>query len=100
MLNIGDRAGVILKEEGGFIFLIGYGVYLGKEIPVEAVGPMAEQLRKDEVPNPKIKLDSGSVVYGCECYWGDESGLKRKIEKNPNVIDVDINDIREKYLQN
>lgn len=37
--------------------------------PPESIPPGARVL---EVPgNPKIKLDSGDTVYGCQVWWGE-----------------------------
>ena len=73
MNKVGDRVGAILgrTEEGETKFL-GYGVYEGEGVPIEAVGPIAEALVETKSTNPMIRLDSGSVVYGCECWWGTD----------------------------
>lgn len=94
----GDRVGAILSGgQDGYEFL-GYGVYVGDEVPQEAVGLMAEGLQELGIGNPKIKLDSGQVVYGCECWWGPEDQIKRTLE-GKNVIDVSIDDVRERWQE-
>jgi hypothetical protein len=30
-------------------------------------------------PNPKIVLDNGETVWGCECWWGPEDKIKNMI---------------------
>jgi len=100
MNKVGDRVGAILgrTEEGETKFL-GYGVYEGEGVPIEAVGPIAEALVETKSTNPMIRLDSGSVVYGCECWWGPEDEVKRNLE-NIKVKKVDIDDVRLEYLEN
>ena len=58
--------------------LYGVGVYVGDEMPPLEVdaGRLAAGLGW---PNPKIVLDSGDVVWGCECWWGPESKLEQFI---------------------
>jgi hypothetical protein len=93
--SVGDRVGAILganKEEKVVDFL-GFGVYLGA-LPVdnEAVGLMAEVRREFQrehpelasrpgTGNPKIQLDSGETVYGCECWWGGETNVKKRLDE-------------------
>jgi len=95
--KVGDRVGAILgssKEKG--IEFLGYGTYEGEHVPKEAVGWMADALRDCNIPNPKIKLDSGQVVYGCECWWGDEEVVRRRLE-GQLVREVDIAKMREEF---
>ncbi len=64
----GDRVGALLAVENGKAYLFGYGVYEGDEIPPLEINPWLNSGN----PNPKIKLDSGKIVWGCECWWGPE----------------------------
>lgn len=43
--------------------------------------------------NPKIVLDSGKVVWGCECWWGPEEKMRAEIAGR-RVVDVDIDEAR------
>jgi hypothetical protein len=56
--------------------LFGYGVYVGDHVPPEDVmGPFCRPgLYGFE--NPKLVLDDGSVVWGCESWWGPESTIR------------------------
>lgn len=90
MIKIGDRIGAVMGQtEEGTIKLFGYGIYAGDEIPVEAVGDLAQICKEFGLTNPRLELDDGSVVYGCECWWGSEQELK-----DQKVINVNINDVR------
>lgn len=93
----GERVGAILgSNKDGSINFFGYGVYDGKEIPLKAVGQMAEIMREGGIGNPKLKLDSGDVVYGCESWWGPEEKIKQVLE-NKVVNPVSITEVRKKF---
>lgn len=44
--------------------------------------------------NPKIELDSGEVVWGCECWWGDLSRYDEMVGGR-EVVNVSITADRE-----
>ena len=50
------------------INIYGYGEYVGNE-PCPHMGG---------VPNPKIVLDNGDVVWGYECWWGAAKKMEEK----------------------
>lgn len=85
----GDRVGAISHTEGDTVYIFGYGVYTGDEVPVGAGGFMGRVLCRAKKPNPKIVLDNGKVVWGCECWWGPEDDVKRSLEGQA-VVEVDI----------
>lgn len=70
---------------------MGFGEYAGDEVPPEDVNPILHAM---QTANPKIILDNGKVVWGCECWWGSEEEIKALIATIPNHIDVDIEDAR------
>ncbi len=90
----GERVGVILKAKKGVIEFLGWGTYVGNEIPYKARGLIAKVLRKLKRKSPKIELDSGEVVYGCECWWGSEERVKEVLKKAREVKEVDISRLR------
>ena len=94
MNKIGDRVGAILGANDGICEFLGYGVYEGDFIPEEAVGFMAGILKKSKRENPRIKLDNGKIVYGCECWWGGEEKVKEMLAKYKEVKAVDIDEVR------
>lgn len=92
---VGARVGALLSADATTVFLLGYGVYDGDHEP--PFGPMgmpkaewdavlAEERTKPGFPegfawtNPRITLDDGRVVWGCQCWWGPEEVIRRKIE--------------------
>lgn len=90
MKKIGDRVGAVQSADTGNFYLFGYGVYEGDFIPVEAAGQLAEMLREVGTENPRIRLDSGKVVYGCECWWGREESVRQNIgDRTVHLVDID-----------
>ena len=90
----GKRVAAILTANEKTVSLLGFGTYVGDEVPDEnAVGVLAEALRECSARNPKIELDNGDVVWGCECWWGDEKIVKAKFADR-EIIPVDINKVR------
>lgn len=90
MIKIGDRVGAIIGVENKIVTFLGYGVFEGDFYPEDAVGFIANALRfnvekgkakKEDKTNPRIKLDNGGSVYGCECWWGSEEKVKKELEK-------------------
>ncbi len=94
MTKINERVGAILKAADGVVEFLGYGVYVGDFVPKEAAGFMADGLREVEMSNPKIELDDGEVVYGCECWWGSEEKVKKMLETYDEIKYIKISDIR------
>jgi hypothetical protein len=94
----GERAGAILgTRDDGSIDFLGYGVYEGDFVPDDGpVGPFVDLLREEKIPNPRLRLDDGNVVYGIECWWGTEEAIKKRLEERIVNI-VSIVDIRAKY---
>lgn len=92
-IKVGTRVGVICNYDNGksSISLFGYGKYVGDYIPKEAVGVIASILKRDRVKDHKIKLDSGEVIYDCECNWDTEEKVKNDLKyfKDINYISID-----------
>lgn len=95
MRMIGDRVGAILSADDKAVRFCGFGVYVGDEIPKEAAGWIADVARDMGHANPKIQLDSGKVVYGCECWWGSEEEVRRQLAGR-EIIHVDIDEERDR----
>lgn len=93
MTQIGSRIGAILGSDDKQVQFLGYGTYEGEEIPPPEVGGF-----NIGAPNPKLKLDNGSTVWGCECWWGSEAKIKAKLERwektGLRIVTVDINEWR------
>jgi len=95
--EIGMRVGAVSHSEGETIYIFGYGIYEGDTVPAATVGGfMGKMLHEAGVTNPTIKLDSGKIVYGCECWWGDEAEVRARVAKFASVVEVDIDESRAK----
>jgi hypothetical protein len=80
--EVGERVGAILSGNAQGMKLLGYGTYQGEEIPPKGIpGGMGDMLHEAGVENPKILLDNGDVVWGCQCWWGSEEKVKTRIEQ-------------------
>lgn len=94
MMNVGDRVAALMSSDSETVKLFGYGKYIGETVPkVEGDGTFASSLRDGNVPNPTIELDSGKIVYGCECWWGPEEKTKAMIGGR-KIVEVDIDSYR------
>jgi hypothetical protein len=90
MTKIGERVTAIFNVENDVVRSFGDGVYVGDEIPSQDIGGF-----NTGFPNPKIVLDNGKVVWGCECWWGTVEGVKKKFIGDRKVEIVDIDVVRE-----
>lgn len=97
MRSPGLRVGAILKATEGTVEFLGYGTYEGDFVPGEAVGMFADAMRENKMTNPKINLDSGKVVYGCECWWGSAEEVDKQLKLYKEVVNVDIDEVRKNW---
>ena len=87
------RVGCIISADSEEVKFLGYGEYAGNEVPsAEAVG-LCHILRVTGRSSPKIVLDSGEVVYGCECWWVPEDIVKSAFSQR-KIVTVSINECR------
>ena len=87
--NKGDRIGAILRAKDGRCEFLGWGTFEGMEVPPEDIGGF-----NIGIENPKLKLDSGAIVWGCECWFGHESQIQAMLERYDDVVSVDIDEAR------
>ena len=97
-MKIGSRVGAVLGAKEGKCEFLGYGIYEGDFVPEGAVGFMAKALVDNHQVNPKICLDSGKVVWGCECWWGDEEKVKKILSQYKDIVNVDIDIVRKENV--
>lgn len=93
MDKIGSRIGAILSLNGNKkqVELIGYGTYAGDEVPPAGTAGIGAVLHEVGITTPKLVLDDGQVVWGCECWWGPEDELKGRIQDDGlEIIPVDL----------
>ena len=106
MRNPGERVGAMLGSTDEVISFLGFGVYEGDHppkdpAPIGFTAEMASEAHEEaDQPwlNPRIRLDSGSIVWGCECWWGSEEQYKKILAdweaKGKTVKHVDIDQVR------
>ncbi len=83
----GSRVGAIRNADKETVYLFGYGTYEGDEVPPVEVGGFLTEIG---IENPKIVLDNGKVVWGCQCWWGSEEKTKRVIGNRKVEMVVDL----------
>lgn len=94
----GTRVGAFLSMKGGVVEFLGWGRYLGEEIPNGAAGLLSELAVELGMQSPKIQLDDGEVVWGCECWWGPEGRVQSLLDEADEVLLVDIRAVRATYV--
>jgi len=96
-IQIGDRVGAILSVKDGKVLSLGFGTYAGLSVPPDR-GPrsLATLMHEAKAANPRIVLDSGKEVFGCECWWGSEGVMLEKLDywkaQGWEIADVDIDE--------
>jgi hypothetical protein len=101
MPKVGDRVLAIASGENKVIRYYGAGVYEG-DFPygdTRSAVPMSRTERYEHdldvldhggaLHNPRIRLDNGKYVWGCECWWGPEAELRKRYD-GCQLVEVDI----------
>ena len=94
-MKAGARVGAIKSVKDGVAYFFGYGTYEGDEIPVEGTYFMGVDMNKVGHKSPKIILDVGDVVYGCECWWGSKEGVESRLKDCKRIEYVTVRDHRD-----
>ena len=85
-----QRVGAIMSSTADEVNFFGYGNYVGDEVPPKGRGEFSDALHENGIPNPRIVLDEGGEVWGCECWWGPEDLIAKRIEnKKINLIKIE-----------
>lgn len=85
----GDRVFAIVgKRDDGKIGVFGGGVYRGREVPPADAPGWAGDLGRAGVDNPAILLDTGEVVFGCECWWGPEESTRARLGDAEVIVET------------
>lgn len=98
-MKIGERVGAILGRDDATktVKFFGYGIYEGDEVPPSHVNPPLNSGN----PNPKILLESGKVVWGCESWWGPVARIEKMLEQAKTngyaVVEVDVDEVRKRH---
>jgi hypothetical protein len=88
------RVAAFMSIEKGVAEYLGEGYYIGDFTPPEGIvkAPL-DEIIPDDWKIPKIELDNGDVVWGCECYWGEANKIKRYLQ-HADIKEVRIGDYR------
>ena len=90
----GMRVGAFHSCSDSVLLLLGYGVYEGEETPpMDILMPEVGQPALVGLRLPKLALDDGTVLWGCEVWWETESYVK-ELEPGRLVVHPKIEDIR------
>ena len=88
-MKVGDRVGAICGSAGASdaVEVFGYGVYEGRfPYSEEPSGALQEMVAQEGLPNPRILLDGGERVWGCECWWGPEDEIRGRLSGRTVVL--------------
>lgn len=93
--TVGDRVLALKSADKNKreMYVYGEGVYVGRLAPPLGTktpfGPVDEDILAAGFKNPCIKLDSGAIVWGCQCWWGHPGSVRRQLAGYAEVpVDV------------
>ena len=97
---VGARVGALSHGEEDRLYLFGYGVYLGELYPpLGTPGLFGTDASELGVRNPCIKLDNGKIVWGCQCWWGPEEAIKKKVITSSEVLGILPKPLRDEVVE-
>lgn len=78
--KVGSRVGAVLASDDDVVRFLGYGTRVeDSEVPPDVPGHLAESARAGEHSVPRILLDSGTHVWGVECFWAPAESVQKWI---------------------
>ena len=78
--KVGSRVGAVLSADDEVVRLLGYGVRVEDSVPSSSVmGTTATDARNKQMKVPCLRLDDGGHVWGPECFWAAEKGVRNWI---------------------
>ena len=75
----GSRVIAVVSINNNVAHVLGEGTYVGDEVPDAKAFPHLRMFSDNNIPNPRINLDSGGTVWGCECWWGGVAKMKARL---------------------
>lgn len=79
------------------VYVFGSGVYVGDERPPNGTRSWLGVIEADfpsDYTNPRIDLDRGGTIWGCQCWWGSEARMREKF-KGFTFVDVPLPDVED-----
>lgn len=83
-MPIGSRIIAISHSKDGVVHSYGKGTYIGNRRPPDGTRTMMGVVGPDfpkDFTNPCIVLDSGGIVWGCQCWWGGIEATEKRFEE-------------------
>ncbi|BBI61608.1 hypothetical protein [Vreelandella sulfidaeris] len=80
MTSVGQRVGALISANGGVVKFLGFGTRIEDKVPPANAGGFGQMLNEMGHTNICLKMDDGTEVFGCECWWGPEESIKTKFE--------------------
>lgn len=78
--KVGSRVGVVLSADDEVVRVLGYGERLEDSVPgSDVMGAVAADARNKNLKVPCLELDDGTHVWGPECFWAAEQGVRNWI---------------------
>jgi hypothetical protein len=78
---INQRVGAVCCTDKNVIEFFGYGILEGSFVPeTDDIKIFGISLKDINLTNPRIRLDNGEIVWGCECWWDAEANVKKMME--------------------
>lgn len=96
--KVGGRVIALQSIKNNVAYSLGGGVFKGYEIPNAVQFPHLRMFSENNIPNPRIDLDSGGVVWGCECWWGSEESVTAQLASK-EVVSVTVEQLRAPVTQ-
>lgn len=91
MREKGQRVVAISSADDEEVRIFGYGIYVGDEVPPKGTpGVFGIDLGELLIKNPKIVLDNGGVVWGCQCWWGDAERFDKEKLGDRKIVEVPL----------
>lgn len=96
--RVKERVTAAICVKNGKALIAGHGNYVGDVVPPPGVALMGIELHELGHKNPKIELDNGNVIWGCQCWWGPETKMAEEmtgleiVELTSNQLDEIMED--------
>lgn len=98
-VKVGDKVLALMSANETTYYSYGAGIYQGDEVPPPGVGiNLGFDLNAEKIPNPKIQLENGDIVWGCECWWHEYDSYIKALE-GLKEVKVSIEDFRSGALK-
>lgn len=103
-----QKVGVFLDNRGKIF--VGWGYHIGEHVRPKGIGRNLDWLWRDlqlstkdeqklrNQPNPKIVLENGKIIWGCECFWMDKELSQTILDtRGDDIKRATVEQMREEY---